>query len=539
MPVISRASWGADESWRICESNDVAAGRCSADQLNKEKWPQTKAPVKKIILHETGSDSDGGTVKSIYRDHAIVRQWGDIGYHYLIDKQGNVYEGRYGGDGVVGGHTWYGYTDAAIGIKVSYNFNIGTIGIAVLGNFDKDPLPDNVRKVIEDLLLEKSLKFNIDPAKRDPWEIPLKVTLPVGKSFSDGEIRAALERSTRMVKGKGFEVVTNFTDVNNPRLTMLNVPNIITHRDIDQTNDPPLLLYNAISIARVNAEARFSASLVLAGEPVLNEWPRLFEHEKRLMTVQFKNIGSETWRQGEILLASRNKILKDKSWPLPFLGASFVESEVKKGEVANFSFIINTPDTDYVSEEYYLVKAVTQNGAVLGYERIGGPSYTTVLNIEANLQGEVTDIVWPEQLAAFSRKEVMVKIKNTGREVWRQSEVGLKVKPANGTARSELYDSRDWLNRETAATLLTKRVRPGEVGLFKFMVHAPAKPKEIKNAISLYKGKITLRLNKQKELVYATTVTPAPPKPPAKKSAAIKKSAVKPSAAIKQTSASR
>ena len=57
----------------------------------------------------------------------------------------------------------------------------------------------------------------------------------------------------------------------------------------------------------------------------------------------------------------------------------------------------------------------------------------------------------------------MVKVRNTGRVEWRQYQVGMKIKDINnkGTRYSELYDGRDWLNRETAATLLTKRGRGG------------------------------------------------------------------------------
>lgn len=48
------------------------------------------------------------------------RDWGDIGYNYIIDPYGNIYEGRAGMNGVQGTHATY---------------NSNTIGISLLGNF--------------------------------------------------------------------------------------------------------------------------------------------------------------------------------------------------------------------------------------------------------------------------------------------------------------------------------------------------------------------------------------------------------------------
>ena len=48
-----------------------------------------------------------------------MRGWGDIGYNYLVDPQGTVYEGRAGGTDVVGHH--------------SYPFDVGSVGVGLLG----------------------------------------------------------------------------------------------------------------------------------------------------------------------------------------------------------------------------------------------------------------------------------------------------------------------------------------------------------------------------------------------------------------------
>jgi hypothetical protein len=104
-PIIPRSGWGANESWMT--------------------WPPQYSPVRKIVVHHTVTENDepdpAATVRAIYYYHAIVRGWGDIGYNFLVDRFGNVYEGRAGGLDVIGGH--------------AYGYNVGSLGIGNLGTF--------------------------------------------------------------------------------------------------------------------------------------------------------------------------------------------------------------------------------------------------------------------------------------------------------------------------------------------------------------------------------------------------------------------
>lgn len=102
--VISRAAWGADESLMT--------------------WPPQYATARKIVIHHTvtsGGDNPIAEVQAIYYFHAITRGWGDIGYNYLVDKFGNIYEGRAGGLDVIAGHT--------------YSYNTGSVGFGNLGDY--------------------------------------------------------------------------------------------------------------------------------------------------------------------------------------------------------------------------------------------------------------------------------------------------------------------------------------------------------------------------------------------------------------------
>jgi len=101
--IIPRAAWGADESLMT--------------------WPPEYAPAKKLILHHTatsGGNDPIAEIQAIYYYHAVTLGWGDIGYNYIVDKDGNIYEGRAGGPDVIGAHT--------------LDYNAGSVGVGNLGN---------------------------------------------------------------------------------------------------------------------------------------------------------------------------------------------------------------------------------------------------------------------------------------------------------------------------------------------------------------------------------------------------------------------
>jgi N-acetylmuramoyl-L-alanine amidase len=124
----SRAGWGADEDLRF-------------DESGTELWPTEYYPAQTLTVHHTvtrNADPDpAATIRAIYHDHTVVRGFGDIGYHLLIDHRGVVYEGRSSGADpvpVFGGTTSEGRLQMSNGAHV-VGFNAGNIGIALLGDF--------------------------------------------------------------------------------------------------------------------------------------------------------------------------------------------------------------------------------------------------------------------------------------------------------------------------------------------------------------------------------------------------------------------
>jgi hypothetical protein len=65
-------------------------------------------PVSHLIVHHTVSNNSSSdwpaVVRAIWNFHTYGRGWGDIGYNYLVDPNGVIYEGHNGGDNVVGTH---------------------------------------------------------------------------------------------------------------------------------------------------------------------------------------------------------------------------------------------------------------------------------------------------------------------------------------------------------------------------------------------------------------------------------------------------
>ncbi|GDY33266.1 N-acetylmuramoyl-L-alanine amidase [Gandjariella thermophila] len=109
--VITRAQWGADESLMTWD-------------------PEYATTVKAVPIHHTANSNDytcdqsASIVRGIYYYHAVTNGWGDIGYNALVDKCGNIFEGRFGGLNlpIIGAHT--------------AGFNRYTFGISMIGDYN-------------------------------------------------------------------------------------------------------------------------------------------------------------------------------------------------------------------------------------------------------------------------------------------------------------------------------------------------------------------------------------------------------------------
>ena len=119
--IVNRDVWGAlpvDHSAR----NEYGYYQKGS---NPEGWyvypPDLRESHQTVIMHHSAFYKGSGidTLLEIQRLHREDRGWADIGYHYLIDQHGTIFEGR--DLGVRGAHT--------------AGYNTGSAGICLMGDF--------------------------------------------------------------------------------------------------------------------------------------------------------------------------------------------------------------------------------------------------------------------------------------------------------------------------------------------------------------------------------------------------------------------
>ncbi|MEV6136398.1 N-acetylmuramoyl-L-alanine amidase [Nocardia sp. NPDC051990] len=136
--VITRSQWGADESIR-CEDPTYD------DQLGG------------LTVHHTAGRNDytpaesAGIVRAIYMYHAKTLGWCDIGYNALVDKYGQIFEGRFGG------------LDRPVQGAHAGGFNENTAGIALMGNYESEEPSDEAINAIGRFIGWRSKIAGLDP----------------------------------------------------------------------------------------------------------------------------------------------------------------------------------------------------------------------------------------------------------------------------------------------------------------------------------------------------------------------------------------
>lgn len=105
-------------------------------------------PTQFVTIHHTAwannPENPVATVRAVWYYHAITLGWGDIGYHFLVDQHGNVYQGRAGGHATEGGHVAR-YNHYNIGICVMGQFHPGAPGVPPGGEPTAEALDSAMR----------------------------------------------------------------------------------------------------------------------------------------------------------------------------------------------------------------------------------------------------------------------------------------------------------------------------------------------------------------------------------------------------------
>jgi len=130
----------------------------NADERIRRAGPSFAAALRLALVHHTAG-ANGYTaaeapaiVRAIQLYHVKGNGWNDVGYNFLVDRFGTVYEGRYGGidRNVVGAH--------------AEGFNTGSVGVAVLGEYSSLAVTAKARESVARLLAWRLDLAHIDPA---------------------------------------------------------------------------------------------------------------------------------------------------------------------------------------------------------------------------------------------------------------------------------------------------------------------------------------------------------------------------------------
>src|SRR3989339_629712 len=449
--IISRKAWGADESLRVYKgdqnkkpieyllASDKEFKEKYKDELQYEKiietnsknelltWPlEYPAEIKKIIIHHTATtkdlDNPKEAIRNIYYYHTITRGFGDIGYNYVIDQTGKIYEGRAGGPRVVGGHT--------------ESYNHGSVGIAVLGNFENQDPPYPVTKSLIELLNYLTKEYKISPNKSSQFR---------------GEM----------------------------------LPNIIGHRDAGQTSCPGINLYRMIPEIRsilANYKSETNNSTTNKDYNFEEATVRLVQgmnpQTKENIKIILKNTGTKIWDKNTYLLANKNP----KNSQIEFVNkestkiASLKEEKVEPGQKGHFEFDIQselksglvnfelTPMINgNVKTDKYILLPIYVKAPILSYKIISMDSP-------------------PKTVKKSQKLKTIIELQNTGNITWyKDGEYPFRLGTDDPKDHPSIFDSQ---KNNRLGIIQQDKVAPGEIAKIVINYTAPSQPGSYKELLT-------------------------------------------------------
>ncbi len=192
----------------------IIARKAWAREMAAPKVAPEYGAVEMAFVHHTENPNGyaAGAVpamlRAIYVFHRYVNGWNDIGYNFVVNLYGRIFEARAGG-----------IDEPVVGAQAG-GYNLFSTGIAVLGTFSSVPISKAARDALEKLLAWK-LSLHGVPAQ---GHVTVKVN-PAGASYS------------------------RF-----PANARVSLPRIAGHRDGDATECPGNVLYGELPAIRAGVQ---------------------------------------------------------------------------------------------------------------------------------------------------------------------------------------------------------------------------------------------------------------------------------------------
>ena len=438
--IISRTEWGANESISTWQ-------------------PEYAAPKKYVIHHTVTSDSgdDSATVvRAIQYYHAVTLGWGDIGYNFLIDATGKIYEGRKGGDAVIGAHA---ARDSVCnqsrfgGGNIGINFNVGTIGIALLGDYQNNQPTQAAIDALTNLIAEKGVLNGIQPAGSSDF------------------------------------------------LGMASLPNVVGHGDVDCTLCPGQNLIPLLAQIRTASQTLYDSGAILIApnvrlDSISESSFDLEEGTTKTVQVVVSNVGNTTWHSFDqpvltIRPVKSPYIMASSNWPETGVASRLTAASVAPGSSVTIDLTVTAPSDRLTADEEYLVS-------------IGSQQFPdTKFNIHINVTGldratSLKQKTVPVATLVKSRPKMIMQFTNLGKITWTPKNTYLKILDLNN--RPSRYSDRSWPDLAGKIKLKEASVATGQVGTFEFYETSPAYSGLYKQVFSLYTDN-QLVINSTTELI--------------------------------------
>ena len=140
--IVTRAQWGADESLRVYPDNVNPGCDGSVNDMSQLKFA--------VVHHTAGNNfytpqESASIVRGIYTFHTTISAGGycDIAYNFLVDRYGQVFEGRYGGADA--------YKNLTLGAHAR-GFNSSSVGVSILGHFGETQVTPEAIEAVKQVI---------------------------------------------------------------------------------------------------------------------------------------------------------------------------------------------------------------------------------------------------------------------------------------------------------------------------------------------------------------------------------------------------
>ncbi|MEU9332191.1 peptidoglycan recognition protein [Streptomyces sp. NPDC048290] len=216
-PVLDPAAFTTDESSTVAKPPVISQAEWGAS-TDYDGTPSYGTEIKAAVVHHTGGDLDNTVscadspayMRTLQQSH-FARGYFDVGYNFVVDKCGQIFEGRSGGMDlpVVGAH--------------DIGFNTNTLGVSYIGNFETAEPSPAALDALARVVAWKFGMYGIDPTGQ------VTLTSGIDKGV-DGN---------KVAKGES-----------------ITLPRVFGHRDTNSTLCPGLNLYPKLPLIAELAKAQ-------------------------------------------------------------------------------------------------------------------------------------------------------------------------------------------------------------------------------------------------------------------------------------------